>query len=246
MKLTNEAFTKKAEGFLREYLEASGKAGVVIGLSGGIDSAVAATIAVRAIGKNRVKALTLPNGKAGDEACGHAAAVAKTLGITPIKVDIGPACNQMVNCLGDTCDRRRGNIAARLRMIALYDFAAKNDLLVLGTENKTEHYLGYFTKAGDEVSDIELIRDLYKTEVRDLARFLGVPTEIIDKPPTADLWQGQTDEDELGFTYEEADRILALIVDQNQDPSGVIAEKVKARMKAVSFKLQDVPYVTAH
>jgi NAD+ synthase len=142
---------------------------------------------------------------------------------------------------------RHGNIAARLRMITLFDFSAKLNALVVGTENKSEHYLGYFTLFGDAASCVEPIRSLYKTEVFELARELGVPGEIIDKPPTADLWQGQTDEGELGFTYKEADEFIDKLlkqpdVAQLRPPLSEIEQKVLKQVRKVSFK-HTIPHV---
>lgn len=117
---------------------------------------------------------------------------------------------------------RKGNIMARVRMIFLYDFAKANNLLVVGTENKTEYYLGYFTRFGDEASDIEPIRSLYKTNVWEMAKFLEVPQEIIDKAPSANLWEGQSDEKEFGFSYSDADRILYHYFEEHIPEEGLL------------------------
>ena len=137
---------------------------------------------------------------------------------------------------------RLGNIMARVRMIAVYDLAKKLDALVCGTENKSEKYLGYFTRFGDEASDIEPIQHLYKTQIRQLVEYLKMPQTFLEKPPSAGLWQDQTDEKELGFSYEEADKALAEIIDGEQTGAdAAIKTKVQARVKSQHFK-HEVPY----
>jgi NAD+ synthase len=250
MKFNPAAFAKQAQVFLREYLEEAGIEKVVIGLSGGVDSAVAYNLAVRAIGVENVIPVMLPNGSAGTEAMRWACEVAKVFGTVPKTRDISPIVKAAAAVNGCNNPRRLGNIAARARMMVLYDIAASERAIVLGTENKTEHYLAYFTKAGDEVSDIELIRDLWKTQVWELARYIEVPSGVVEKPPTADLWNGQTDEEELGFTYKEADLILEGLIEkklsveelQAQDLSEKSIRRVQRRMQQTAFKLQDTPY----
>lgn len=250
MKFNEKEFADKACNFLKDYMTKNNIEKVVIGLSGGIDSAVALALAERAIGADRIIAVMMPNGEAGGKSRDHAVTVAGRFKVKDLReVDISPAVNAFKEILQTDNGKCVGNIAARSRMITLYDTAAREKAIVLGTENKTEHYFAYFTKAGDEVSDIELIRDLYKTQVRQLARFLDVPAEIIEKPPTADLWDGQTDEDELGITYETADRIIKGLVEEKKSEQDLISlglaekdiETVKKRMSDVAFKLQEVP-----
>lgn len=158
----------------------------------------------------------------------------------------------------DTCSKtlkinnddqtRLGNVMARMRMIFLYDIAKKHNALVVGTENKSESLLGYFTRFGDSASDIEPIQHLYKTQVYSLAKYLGVPKEIIDQEPTANLWEGQTDEGEFGFTYEEADQVLYYYFEQKLSVEEIIkkgfinAEKVIKRVKENEYK-HKTPYV---
>jgi NAD+ synthase len=252
MEFNEAAFAAKAQQFLIEELGEAGMTKVVIGLSGGIDSAVAYVLAVRALGKENVIAVMLPNGACGTEACDYARLVASVFGAIPITRDIAPVVNLFAAMNGCEGAKRKGNLAARSRMVVLYDLAAENQALLLGTENKTEHYLGYFTIGGDEESDIELIRDLYKTQVRALASYLGVPQVIIDKPPTADLWEGQTDEGELGITYESADKAISALLECDMRLEAALdlgvpyhdAVTVVDRMKAISFKLTDTPYPT--
>lgn len=146
---------------------------------------------------------------------------------------------------------RKGNVIARTRMISVFDYAKSKDALVVGTENKSEHYLGYFTRFGDQASDLEPLANLYKTQVRQLARELSLPEIFLAKTPSADLWQDQSDEKELGFSYELADQVLAYLIDQkltateipqlfNQEEQTLV-NKILARVDAMAFK-QQVPY----
>lgn len=213
--------------FLETSFETAGFERAVIALSGGVDSSTSATLIARALGAKNVYPLLLPYGNLNLQAVTDARLVTKTLGIPPINVteiNIQPFVDPMV-ALDPSMDKiRRGNIMARVRMILLYDYAKKHNALVVGTENKTEYLLGYFTRFGDEASDIEPLRNFYKTEVRELARKLGLPDRIITKVPTAGLWEGQTDEGEFGFTYREADEILSMIVDEKKSMEDVVAK----------------------
>ena len=231
--------------FLKTSFQKAGFTRAVIALSGGIDSSVSCALAVRALGKDNIYPLLLPYGDLTTTA--DAQLVISHLGIPKENIstiDIQPFVDPIV-ALDKTMDKvRRGNIMVRVRMILLYDQAKKRNALVVGTENKTEHLLGYFTRFGDEASDIEPLRNLYKTEVRHLAQELGLPERIITKAPTAGLWEGQTDEGEFGFTYKEADEILAMIVDEKKTIDEVVrkgydqatVEKVVKRMKENNFK----------
>jgi len=250
-KFNPQAFTEKAVKFLQDYLAEHKIEKVILGLSGGLDSAVVYNLAVRAVGQENVIAVALPNGNQGAKSLQDAYRVVFALDWNiRYVIDISSMVDafRLVLKTGDA-PLRTGNIAARVRMVVLYDTAAKEGGIVLGTENKTEHYLGYFTRWGDEASDIELIRDLYKTEVRDLARYLGVPDEIIDKPPSADLWEGQTDEEELGISYETADLIIDQLL-QGKQGSQIAGKPFKASevrhveklMDRVEYKIRKVPY----
>jgi len=231
--------------FIKTSFEAARFKRAIVALSGGVDSSTSAALAVRALGRENVYPLLLPYGNLNP--AGDAERVVKYLGIQKINVvtiDIQPLVDPII-ALDPTMDNiRRGNVMARVRMILLYDQAKKRNALVVGTENKTEHLLGYFTRFGDEASDIEPLRNLYKTEVYELARELQLPGQIVTKAPTAGLWEGQTDEGEFGFTYKEADEILKMIVDKNQSIDEVVAkgydriivEKVVKRMKENNFK----------
>jgi NAD+ synthase len=157
-------------------------------------------------------------------------------------INIGQMLDAAVKSLQVADELRRGNIMARMRMIAVYDLAKKLDALVCGTENKSEKYLGYFTRFGDEASDIEPLQHLYKTQVRRLVEYLQMPSIFLEKPPSAGLWQGQTDEQELGFSYEDADKALAELIDgTNENSDQLVKEKVHARVKSQHFK-HEVPY----
>ncbi len=210
--------TERIAEFLREKVKKAGFHKVIVGLSGGIDSATSCCLAVKALGAENVLVGLFPFGDLHKEGLEDAKILIDHLKIpsSSVKsVDIKPLVDSIITFDPQMDKLRRGNIIARMRMILLYDLAKKMNALVLGTENKTEHLLGYFTRFGDEASDIEPIRHLYKTEVRQLAEYLHIPGNIINKVPTAGLWEGQTDEGEFGFTYEEADQILCLFFDKN-------------------------------
>jgi NAD+ synthase len=197
--------------FLKQETERIGLKKCVIGLSGGIDSAVAAYLAQKAVGSKNVFALLLPYKQSSKNSITDALTVSKKLKIKTKLIDVTPAVDALIN---DDMDKvRKGNIIARMRMICLYDYSNEVKGLVIGTGNKTEILLGYSTIYGDSASAINPIGDLYKTQVWQLAELLKIPKHIIKKKPSADLWIGQTDEDELGFTYKEFDRLLYFLVD---------------------------------
>lgn len=210
--------------FIHDKVGESGLSKVVIGISGGIDSAVITTLAVEALGKDRVIGIMMPKSMM-DTTDNINYIDAKNLAISlgiynftmPVDKFINKDClDIMRNTLPDNKERkvRIGNILARGRMIILYDQAMFRNALVLGTTNKTELLLGYFTKHGDGAVDIEPIADLYKTEIFKLAKYIGVPDSIINKAPSADLWENQTDEDELDLRYEEIDQILWWLIEE--------------------------------
>ena len=240
---------------LRAVLERAHRGKLVLGLSGGIDSAVAMALAARAIGPQHVVAVRLPSRHTEQVHLDDAAAAAEAAGLPDenvLTVSIEPILEGMTVARPGAAgsDIRFGNASARARMLVIYDLAQELHALVLGTENRSESLLGYFTRFGDAASDIEPISDLYKTEVRLAARLLGQPEAVIRKHPTAGLWGGQTDEQELGFTYEQGDRVLVAHVDLGLEPeaaaarAGVelaVAERVLERMRSVAWKHQ-VPY----
>ena len=195
-------------GFLREEFARRGFSRAVVGVSGGVDSAVTAALAVRALGKDQVTAIRMPYRTSSPESLAHAQLLIDALGIPARTVDISAAVDGYLTHEPEADPARRGNIMARMRMITLFDLSARYQALPLGTGNKTERLFGYFTWHADDSPPINPIGDLYKTQVWTLARHLGVPDVIIDKPATADLIAGQTDEGDLGIQYAKADQIL--------------------------------------
>ncbi len=240
---------------LRAAVERAGRGRAVIGLSGGIDSAVALAIAARALGPENVTAVRLPSRHTEQIHLDDAAASAAAAGLPTenlLTASIEPMLEGVAALRPTVLEQplRFGNASARCRMIAIYDLAQERDALVVGTENRSEYHLGYFTRFGDAASDIEPIWDLYKTEVRTAARVLGQPESVITKHPTAGLWGGQTDEDELGFSYRDADLVmvcveqLGMTAEQTVARTGVavdVVERVLARVAAVVWK-HSVPY----
>ncbi len=195
--------------FLAEELRASGLAGYVVGLSGGVDSAVAAALATAAVGPERVLALALPGPTSSPDSLRDARTVAAALGLNLEVVALARPAEALAGELGMRDDRIRfGNMLARLRMVALFDRARTVPALVLGTSNKSEILLGYSTLFGDAAASVQPLGDVWKTHVFALARWLGVPDAVAAKPPTADLWPGQTDAGELGFDYPTVDPVL--------------------------------------
>ena len=209
--------------FLRGEVRKTGYENVVFGLSGGIDSAVVAYLAAGAFGPGHAFPILLPYRTSNPASVADARRVAADLGLRETLVDITPQIDAYFERAGEAAPLRRGNKMARERMSVIYDHSVLYRALPLGTSNKTELLLGYGTQFGDLASALNPIGDLYKTQIRALAAFLGVPGSVIQKPPSADLWEDQTDEGELGFTYEEADVILHLLVDERLAPERVAA-----------------------
>jgi NAD+ synthase len=231
--------------FLREETRKVGFERVVLGLSGGIDSALAAALAVRALGPGGVRGVLMPYGcQRQAKALEDAELVASGLGFATEIVDIEPLVDAHFTADPQASALRRGNFMARQRMAVLFDRSMRDRALVLGTSNKTELLLGYGTLFGDLASSLNPLGDLYKTQVRVLARFLSLPERILRKAPSAELWPGQTDEDELGFTYEEVDLALYLLVDRRLTPdeiaeAGLAADfvhEVSRRIRSTQFK----------
>jgi NAD+ synthase len=200
-------------GFVRDEITKFGFHRGVLGMSGGIDSTLSAFLAARALGPENTLGIIMPYASSSPESEGHARLAAEQLGIETRVIEITPQIDAYFERYPDATRLRRANKMARERMTILYDHSVLESAMVIGTSNKTEALLGYTTLWGDMASAVNPIGDLYKTQVRALSAYLGVPQEIIAKAPTADLWTGQTDESELGFTYEEADRLLYHMVD---------------------------------
>ena len=210
-------------GFVRDEVTKVGVKKGVLGLSGGIDSALVAFIAAEALGPENVHAYTMPYRTSNPESEAHAKLVADALGINYQVLEITPMVDAYFALVPDADNMRRGNKMARERMTILYDHSAEVGGLVLGTSNKTELLLGYGTLHGDMASALNPIGDIYKSQVWELSEAMGVPREVIEKKPSADLWAGQTDEQELGFTYRDADELLYRMVDQRMSREELIA-----------------------
>ena len=200
--------------FLQNEIGKAGFSRAVLGLSGGIDSALSCYLAVQALGAENVLALRLPYRASSAESLSHADLVIEALGIPSETIEITDMVEPLFAASPDISAHRKGNVMARARMVVVYDRSASWNGLVVGTSNKTELMLGYGTIFGDLASAVNPIGDLYKTQVRQLARAMGVPEPIIAKAPSADLMPGQTDEADLGFTYEAVDQLLYLLVDE--------------------------------
>lgn len=247
--------TEKIVSFIQKILNEQKIEKAVIGLSGGIDSTVSLYLLKKAIEPKNIIVLHLPYSNLYSD---ELKKIIKNLKIPEenfktisIKKAVDNLSNQLFHLRGDSpelaeghgsseVDRTRlGNIMARIRMIILYDFAKKHQALVCGTENKSEHLLGYYTRFGDEASDFEPIKHLYKIQVFELASFLGVPKSIIEQKPTAGLWQNQTDEDEFGFFYQEADHVLYLCFEKKMTVKQIKKEGFKNAEKIINFALKN-------
>jgi len=214
--------------FIRDKVSEAGAKGVVIGLSGGIDSSVTFALALEALGRDKVHALVLPDTRVTHmEDVDDAVSLARKYGVEPIKVDIDRIVDAYIDNMPfyDPSDKvSLGNVRARVRMTILYYYANTNNLLVCGTGDKSEIYLGYFTKYGDGGVDLLPIGDIYKTQVRELGRILGLPDKIVNKPSSPRLWRDQTAENELGVSYEIIDTILFLYLNQRMDAERIHGE----------------------
>jgi NAD+ synthase len=235
--------------FIRGQLEQAGFERAVLGLSGGIDSALVAYLVAEAIGSDRLLCVLMPYRTSSPASRSDAEAVVKALGAASEVVDISPMVDGYFAGDGEASALRRGNLMARMRMAVLYDRSVTWGGLVVGTGNKTETLIGYTTLFGDSACAFNPIGDLYKSQVRQLALALGVPDAIIRKAPSADLWPGQTDEVEGGFSYEELDRILFWRIDKRRSVDEVVAlgferatvERVDRMVAASEFKRQVPP-----
>jgi NAD+ synthase len=211
-------------GFIKSELTRVGFSRAVIGLSGGIDSALSFVLAVEALGGENVLAVRLPYRSSSADSLEHAQMLIDKYGAATETIEITDMVEPLLRYDPQITKQRKGNIMARERMVVLYDRSEAFRGLVIGTSNKTELLLGYSTLWGDMASAVNPLGDLYKTQVRQLSRAMGIPSVIVDKAPSADLWVGQTDEGELGFTYEEADKLLFLLVDQRYSAQECVEE----------------------
>lgn len=200
-------------GFVRDAVIKVGFKKAVIGLSGGIDSALSCFLAAEALGPENVLAVRMPYQTSSEGSLTDAQKVIDQLGVHSLTVPITNMVEPLFAQFPDMNSMRKGNIMARQRMIVLYDQSAASNALVIGTSNKTEALLGYTTLYGDSAAAVQPIADLYKTQVRQLSRAMNIPQSVIDKAPSADLWEGQTDEGELGYTYADVDRVLFLMME---------------------------------
>jgi NAD+ synthase len=222
--------------FIRSQLRQTGFERLVVALSGGVDSATVAFLAARAVGPDNLLAVRMPYRTSSPDSEADAMRVVSALGCRTERVEITPMVDPMLSLVSGEDDAmlrvRRGNLMARQRMIVLYDRSAAFDALVVGTSNKTEALLGYGTLFGDMACAFAPIGDLYKSQLRALAGALGVPEEILAKPPSADLWPGQTDEGELGASYDDLDRILFALVDRRWTVDRCVAAGLDASLVA--------------
>jgi NAD+ synthase len=230
--------------FIKSEVSRVGFTRAVINLSGGLDSALSCALAAEALGPENVLALRLPYRTSSADSLEHAQLMIDQFHIPSLTIEITDMVEPLFGRDPDISKQRKGNIMARQRMIALYDQSEVFKGLPVGTSNKTEILLGYTTMWGDMASALNPIGDLYKTQVRQLSRAMNIPAPIIDKPPSADLWLGQTDEGELGFTYDEVDKLLYLLVDQRYSAQECVEEgfdqnfvnAVTARVRRNQFK----------
>ncbi len=242
---------EKITEFIKQQMIKAGFKKLIVGLSGGIDSSVTATMCVKAVGKDNVFGVMLPYRKSHPDSFEHAKQVAKQLGIKYEVVDISPMIDAYFDNYAANADiLRKGNRIARERMCVLYDLSAKYKALVAGTGNRSEIIVGYCTQYGDNACAFEPIGHLYKTEVWELAKILDLPDVVINKKPTADLWDAQTDEDEMGITYKELDEILYQMLDQKMEYEDLIAafskekiDKVKRMIQISEFKRNTPPII---
>lgn len=230
--------------FLKREIRSAGFDRAVVGLSGGVDSSLSLTLAVKALGPDKVRALFMPYRTSDPDSKRHAELIAKQVGVDVMEIDISGQIDLYYDLFPSADAIRRGNKMARERMSILYDHSQAWNGLVVGTSNRTEILLGYGTLYGDTASALNPLGALYKTQVFALARFVNVPGQIIDKPPSADLWTGQTDEDELGFSYDKVDRLLHHMIDDDLSDADLVRlgfeegfiQKVQAKIVRFAFK----------
>ncbi len=229
-----EELEEKIVHWLGNKVEEAGAKGLVFGISGGLDSSITAVLAKKAVGENHL-ALIMPCYSSTTD-LEHANLIARTFGLKTETVDLTPVYDLLLTILPPGTPMAKANLKPRLRMLTLYYYANTMNYLVVGTGNKSELQVGYFTKYGDGGVDLLPLGNLYKTQLRGFARYLGIPEEIIEKPPSAGLWEGQTDEGEMGITYPELDAILEALEKGEADLSSPKVLKVMGMVKASAHK----------
>lgn len=237
-----EILERELCAFIEKCVKNAKSKGVIIGVSGGLDSALVATLCAKTL-KNSVFALIMPSKFSNENNLKDALNLCKSLKITHKIIQIQPILDAFLNACENPCKIRTGNLSARIRMSLLYDYSAKLGYLVVGTSNKSERMLGYGTIYGDLACAFNPIAQLYKSEIFDFARFLKIPKEFIEKAPSADLYEGQSDEKELGFSYAKIDEILRKI-ENNESLANVdksLLEMINLRMTQNEFKLKMPP-----
>ena len=242
--INTEVAQKILTGFIKSEVTRAGFTRAVVNLSGGLDSAISCALAAEALGPENVLALRLPYRSSSPDSLEHAQLMIDQFKVQSETIDITDMVEPLIQRDPNMPNTRKGNIMARMRMIVLYDQTEVFKGLPIGTSNKTEILLGYSTLWGDMACAINPLGDLYKTQARQLSRALNIPAPIIDKTPSADLWAGQTDEGELGFSYDEVDKLLYLLVDQRYSPQECVeagfaqkfVDTVVARVRRFQFK----------
>lgn len=250
LSINEERTVERIEEWMQKIFRKANFTKAVLGLSGGIDSAVVAYLAVRALGKENVYCVKMPYRTSNPQSLTDADRIIELLGVRSLTVNISSAVDAFSSSLNEVTPARLGNIMARSRMVILFDMSADLEALVLGTSNKTERLLGYGTLHGDLASIVNPIGDLYKTQVWALAKYLGIPQDIIDKKPSADLVEGQTDEGDFGFTYTQADDVLDAILDEKHSKLDTInrgytmdqIDEVLNRVEHNKYK-KEIPYI---
>jgi NAD+ synthase len=242
--LNPEQAVKVLTMFIERELHRTGLKKAIIGLSGGVDSALSTYLAAKAIGAENLHVVMMPYKTSSADSLAHARLIVDDLKLSHEVVEITPMADALFAASPNIDRMRRGNIMARMRMITLYDRSQQMGGLVIGTSNKTESLLGYTTLFGDNASAINPLGDLYKTQVWQLSEYIGMPKEIVSKPPSADLWEGQTDEAEMGLTYREVDELLFHMIDVREDDAQLVGRgfsqefvsKIRQKIMRTQFK----------
>ena len=229
--------------FLKEEVRKTGLSKVVVGLSGGLDSAIVAVLC-KEVFEDNLSVVLMPSHMSSDTSAEDAIELCEKFDISYETVEIAPMVKGYFDNVQDATSLRIGNLSARMRMSVLYDISARDNSLVIGTSNKSEILLGYGTIFGDIACAINPIGNMYKSDEFEFAKFLGVTQAIIDKKPSADLWEGQSDEEELGYSYKNMDDVLKLLIDEgktrteliSQGIDGELIDMLEYRIKANAFK----------